>query len=239
MARLQPLKFRFESKTGETFAFTSQVSVTSEGQFRLTIPDELRDLAETKARETREIVLIRPRTNLCVAGVELNACKTFVRALGEEYLRCEVIVEQVILYGLQTHVSYAKGIDGGIFPNCELPGAGGKWQGSHDRKKFFSVGFAAFVAEKKTYVRGASKKIEYRKAIVDRDSCAGRLNAFIGLTYETGGFEEIPYSDEAAQFFYNLITGLCRMADRIESFFADNQALSMAIAEQRPLLAEK
>lgn len=44
MPRLKDKGFRFQSKVGDELRFTSNVSVTTDGFFHLTIPEELADI---------------------------------------------------------------------------------------------------------------------------------------------------------------------------------------------------
>lgn len=61
--------------------------------------------------------------------------------------------------------------------------------------------------------------------------CYGKkLNAFVGMSHdEKGNYEEMPYTEEAAEFFYQFLVGLCTLAEKTEVFFADRDRLNRAI----------
>ena len=51
--------------------------------------------------------------------------------------------------------------------------------------------------------------------------------------------QEIPYTEETAEFFYNTMMAMCHLADRLEMFFSDKTLLQRAIKENIPPLLTK
>ncbi len=236
MAKLKTRTFYFPVKTGGEFKFTSEVSVTADGVFHLTIPEELASTANALADREKDIDVIPSRANWTVVGKNLEACESFIKHVGDDYVACEISEEPVILYGADTRCAYFKGTDGLIYPNGAK---GGNWCGNihaTSRAPFYSVGFAAFCLIKVTYTRGSGTKVEYKYEREAFGPYWKLLNSFCGLEIHHRSLKEMPYTEEAAKFFYDTMLGLCHLADRINTFFGSKEALTAAIAAQAPLL---
>lgn len=141
----------------------------------------------------------------------------------------------------------------------------GEWGGSEaksggyfsdDHHGEYKVGFAARVVTKRTYVRLSGSKTAY----LDEDgveshhgtdqSWRAKLDAFnhmsvLGrsiMTRHEAGFDkasnmrEVPYTEEAAKFFYEVVIGICALANRIDTFFKDDKRLIEAISSGQKLL---
>jgi hypothetical protein len=63
------------------------------------------------------------------------------------------------------------------------------------------------------------------------DNYLDKLNSFIGglSISDMGEYQEIPYTEEAAKFFYEAILSICKLSDRIESFFGNPGNVQKAI----------
>ena len=65
-----------------------------------------------------------------------------------------------------------------------------------------------------------------------------KLNGFCGIGLIgrdkklMASLQEMPYTEKAAQFFYNSLMAMCALADRIETFFGDRPMLTAAIEKQ-------
>jgi hypothetical protein len=58
----------------------------------------------------------------------------------------------------------------------------------------------------------------------------------VGDPNRDDGLSEMPYSDKAAMFFYDMIMGMCRLADKMKIFFGDEKMLLEAIQKKTLLL---
>lgn len=237
MAKLKSQTFFFPVKTGGEFKFTTDVSVTADGLFHLTIPEELAPTANALANKIKNIDIRHSRTNWTVIGKNLDDCVNFIKSAGDDYVACEVTEEPVILYGATIRAAYFKNPDGRIFPNGGFPGAdhgkGGRWCGSLSSSNMspnYSVGFVAVPRIKTTYTRGSGQKVEYKNPGRDGEEYWKLLNSFCSLNVDPKSLKEIPYTEEAAKFFFETMLRLCHLADRIETFFGSKETLAAAIA---------
>lgn len=257
MARLKPIPFKFKPLAGEPYAFTSDASVNDgTGEFALTIPGELEDAANDVLRSHNDVYRVnmdRPRTHLRVTGATLEACKNFINHAGNDYVACEVTKELVIVYGVFNRVCYIKDEAGILYPNGRYVAdydknikAGnlnwmGELNGSSEAAPYYQIGFIARVVQMTTYKRPSGVRRVFERHIEDDDETwAGRLNAFIGLSLDyrpMDRMQRIPYSDEAAKFFCEVMQTMCQLADRISGFFDDKERLMLAIENQTGLLA--
>lgn len=251
MAKLKPIPFYAQSLTGEQMSFKAEATVSQDGTFRLTVPGELlgaaRALADMEPHK-RAISVTDAPTGVYVSGKDLDRCKAFIELAVTDHMDCDEIREKVILYGTNIRVAYIKDEEGNFHPNgCyapAIPGATGegRWRGtlngSVNMDRYYTIGLVARVHTKVTYRRSSGTKVVYERAnSAERGTYHDRLNGFVGLKYETAGLAEMPYSEEAAKFFYDTMIGLCMLADRMTEFFGDATAVQKAIQQQDSILA--
>jgi len=255
MASLPGMKFHFDSKAGEPLRFTAAVTVSAQGVFSATIPPELVDTAKGVIKKgdfaNKGAGYSFGKVNHKVYARTLDMCREIIGQAGNEYVACEVTTETVILYSYETKVAYFKRADGKIYPNGRgdtYDKVDGKWSGtlngslSYDR--FYQIGVAAVVMDKIIHTRQSSVKVEYKRAkhktahhLDIPETWHDRLNSFIGLRPEIACAKEMPYTEEAAKFFYGMMMGMCKMADQISEFFADEGQVLLAIQRQTNFLA--
>lgn len=118
----------------------------------------------------------------------------------------------------------------------------GSWHGTtqHDRNPWsgdctFSVGLMARAYVKVTAHRKSGDQIAWERAgencHSEPDNYLDKLNSFIGGAplHHCDDFHEIPYTEEAAKFFYEAMLSICKLSDRIESFFGNPENVQKAI----------
>jgi hypothetical protein len=141
----------------------------------------------------------------------------------------------------------------------------GKLNGLMKQSTHYSVGFVARAVLKVTFIRksGSVTAWSYTSGLENHHgsdtSWHAKLNSFTGTellhgdaTYHGEGddrirlyertkenLKEMPFSDEAAKFFYEVMIGLCAMADRIDGFFADDKKVQAAIQSGAQVLLAK
>lgn len=248
MTTLSPLHFNFKSTTDDILDFQSSVSVTQEGEFRLTFPEELFDSVNEVIREDKTSSAYCGRNSKrtpYIGGTILLDCKETIKAAGENYMSCTIKEEPVILYAIANDISYMKAPSGEIFPNGKFKeacyGKGGTWCGNLNAgstKEKYSIGFVAICRIKTIYIRNSGQKVEYHIDYEEktRGEYWDKLNSFCGITYNKTGFKELSYTEETAKFFYNTMLSMCYLADRIEGFFSDEEMLLNAIEKDLPLI---
>lgn len=128
--------------------------------------------------------------------------------------------------------------------------AGNPRLSSNTAPALFGVGVVARVYRKLTHARASCKKVEYSSADLPGshwdENPMQRLNGFIvrpplrqedggaDLRDSTGPVREIPYSDQAADFFSNLMLTMAQMGEQLESFVGDKSNLLSAIERTAP-----
>lgn len=241
--------FRFEPKAGEPLVFTSAIEVTAQGIFRAILPPELLEIVPVVLRQ-EPFAACRIETgkaNTRLTAPTLDLLRKAIGAAGNEWASCEETVETVILYAHDLQVAYFQTERGAIYPNGYTPeGVEGKWKGglrAPNSDTHYRIGFAATVREKVVYRRAGSTTVKYRlPPRQDGDhrypeSYHDKLLALTLLRVEPSKMQEMPYSEEAARFFFEIMVGLCAMSDRIETFFADQNQIHRAIRQGRSVLA--
>lgn len=260
MPQLPSQQFKHKSPSGESMEFESRVAVSSSGEFSFTLPTELEETAaamkDRQAPEFAGVSIGWGRSHFRLTTKQLDLGPRAIKALLSEHLACEVVERDVIAYRYRSGVHYFKTTAGVIAPcGYDCGQLSGEWKGKKERfsnelSDLYSLEFVAFALVETTYRRKLSEKLVYRcwKHPVSHFDLAdprARLNAFVRLNPPVGSADEsgigaftvIPYTPEAAEFFYRTMISFCRIDDQLSSFFSDNAAVQKAIASgQMPLL---
>ena len=171
-------------------------------------------------------------------------------------LAVEVMTERVIVYERQADVSVWQDTDGSIHANGYLGNdrgeKGGGWNDcganihAGNAPKYFSIGLTARVLDKITYRRPNSERVEFKRpewghSHLSFPTWGAKLNGFVvGLPDKPERLESMPYTEEAAKFFYDAMIGIASMGIRLHEFFADEARVQRAIKQGgMPLLAIK
>lgn len=244
MPSLGSIPFHHKSLAGEEMQFIAACTVDSKGVFAIVIPDDLADVASGLG-----FAVTRPRTNWRVEHRDLETAKTQVRLALEEFLKCEESVERVIRYSTDLRVSFWQNQDGTIAPSGRGSN-GGNWSdvgnklighaGTHNG---YGVGIVAWVVDRVTLTRGPVVKVEYRRADLGHHTpkegleYAYQLNSFVRMGIPKDlVLTDMPYTEQAAKFFHDILISLCLMARNVDGFFKSPDALRLAIEKQQPLL---
>lgn len=255
MAKLPSIEFKHENQTGEVMHFRSEVSITNDGTFSVTIPDELLETARANARARQHAVEVTkpPTAKLWrVSGTQLDVIKRFVSAAVHDHLACEVTTERIIAYNHSLDVAFCYASDGSIHPNGYMAqdaaggsgnsGNGYDWEGNLNATitaSLFAVGIAGRVFDKVTYRRASGVRVKYERVVCPGfkfDTPTQRLNSFVGLSMKPENCEQMPYSDEAAEFFYDAMLAMCKLAHQVKVFIGDKENLERAIANRVSML---
>jgi hypothetical protein len=223
------------------------IAVSADGEFYANVPehfgDVLRGYLPTKAGG-------------CVK-VQANTLEALERTLREAvaaYDAPEETTELVIAYNIQSRVSFWLGEDGEIYPNgyhARIKSAGGKWAngdqfGNHhatnpaEEGYSLTVGAEALEKTTKTYRTGKTE-VSYKKYYGENGDHLGgttpaeKLNGWCGLSLPKNA-KEIPYSDEAALFFHDLMMGMAKISKMIQERTANQNDLMALIMSGNHLL---
>jgi hypothetical protein len=233
MAKLPDVKYMEKGKTGETIAFTSSVIVTAEGRFYMSIPQEL-----SKAANTLEFPKETHRGKLRIYGDSLNQCKRMVKETIAEHLSCTTERSLVILYEFISTCNFVKNSEGEIFTNGNYCPNDYTWMNHEERygkgNDDFLLGFRAQVFRRLKHSRPASEQIEYEDVSSDpEDEQLGewgkKLNEFcVGKLQDHG--QEMPYTEEMAKRFYEMMMRLCALSDKLSEIFSDPETLQLSMS---------
>lgn len=188
---------------------------------------------------------------LTVEADTLESLLSDVKLVYKAYMEPTVKKEPVILYNIESHVAFAEDEEGNIFPNATYPNS--KWKhaeedqlmfGGHSAQQPSYGGYSLTIGGramlKITYSYGGKEKVEYEWYYKDgshlgRDNPANRLNGWGAFTLGKNP-KEIPYTDEAAEFFYNLMYGMAKLSQMIQTRTFDQAELLMLISSNNNLL---
>lgn len=232
---------------GHAFEFKTEISVDKGGVFCFIIPDELYKTATANMGKEgfKDISVGKLIKNYCVWAKSKDSGVNFIRLAAMDYIRVEVTREQVIVYKTHANLSYYKLKDGRIVPNggwdTDYP-RGGEWGGRGEESygfnsgPSFTVGLMAAVYTKVTAHRESGDQVTWERAgencHSEPDNYLDKLNSFVRVGIKTNCLNEmsqIPYTEDAAKFFYEAMLSMCKLADRIESFFGDETRVIRAI----------
>jgi hypothetical protein len=254
MAKLPSIEFKHENQTGEVMRYKADVSITNDGTFSVTIPDELLATALVMVRKPgRAVEVTKPPTAHLwrVSGKQLDTIKDFIRDTMKDYLTCEVTTERIIAYGYKLELAFSYADNGTFHENGYAAqresgiksgnnGEGYHWEGelhANSAAPLFAVGLGARVFDKVTYTRPSGSTVKYERVPSKYSRTPlDRLNGFVGLSIKPEYAEQMPYSDEAAVFFYDAMIAMCRLAHQVKSFIGDKDRLALAIASRASML---
>jgi len=225
--------------------------------FRFTIPEELSEvvkpvLSRVFGEHRHHLVYVRipPRKGgiFSVFGAEMEQCVKIIGMLASDYLKCEITTEKVIVYQWINKAHYYRSEKGEIVPNgyeCEdYLGDKGEWrgrdEGSSSVGSAYHIGISARIMNKTTYTRPSSIQCKYEYCTYDlgkAKTIEEKLQSFVHMFPQSPKEDkevsrEMPYSDEAAQFFYEMIMIFCGLADRMDRFFEDQEQMKKMIQQR-------
>jgi hypothetical protein len=244
MPTLPSIAFSFTSKAGERLEWRSQVSVTQTGEFHCTFPDTLVDVARVTLPSFKKspfdpLTIDCPRTQWQVQGPNLEECKRFLHQVAEAHLRTTTTVERILVYHVDSAVSYFRLADGTVYPNAYAmshTSQTGAWQGNLASigADHYHLGLFAQVLDRVTEQRGDCIAKRYEHPTLPDDSWGARLNSWTRLNLPTLRTQDtlwpsIPYTEPAAAFFYHMLQRLCEITDQLTTFLADSASVAKAL----------
>jgi len=249
MAKVTTIKFCVRNEIGEEYSFKSDVTVNADGEFSSVIPEDMVELARHRAEKDKNVGIRFSRSKHRVVSNTMDNLRKFLGDTAEEYIKCTVTEEVVIAYSIVNSAHYWKGDDGSIYPNGAYADDHTKGRFNTDGKsssyneKGYSIGANARVYLKKGYTRGGITEYEYERWLPEGEShlypktWAGKLNSFTSLALlKPEDACEIPYTEEGAEFFYNMLLGICKLANRIEQFFGKEENVQRIVSGQNKAL---
>lgn len=222
---------------------TLDLSVNADGEFYCPMPEKIAGYFTTGDTYEKGAVECRYRARSSSPGLYAKRKVDLMRVAKsalEATFKPRVETEIVIRYNIETDVSFSEDANGNIGRNGADPF---EWPSGDRRKMFSREGTASWSRENGYVMRiGAQAFTKETKTIGDkvhvsytayRDTpAADTLNTWCNVNLSTGEKDarEIPYSDEAALFFDNLLMGMARLAQRLQDATFDREVLESNIA---------
>lgn len=159
----------------------------------------------------------------------------------------------VILFNIESHISFATDDSGNVFPNAGFPNA--EWQEHEEKKdKFgghhaaspsrggYSLTMGAKAMNRVCTKYGDKEKITYTYyygggSHLSHDNPANLLNSWASFELPDNA-REIPYSEEAALFFHNLMLGMAKLSKMVQDHTFESLALEQSIKSNQFLIGK-
>ena len=239
MPHFKRVEFIAQNRAEAVDKFTVSIEIRSNGTFYAHVPDKLRVSFSEDDIDLRE----RQRKGFFVTSAFTFAeLVCVIKKAHDEFMEPTVKEEPVILFNIESHVSFALTKDGKIFPNAGYPGA--EWPrkeksyGDHNANDPSEGGYSLTVGAKamlkKTTTYGDKSEVEYSyyykgKSHLDRDNPAQLLNSWCSMILPEDP-REMPYSDEAALFFFGLLQAMAELNSRVQEFTNTPEKIAFAIS---------
>jgi hypothetical protein len=263
MGKINPIKVAERGLGSISFAHSYVTEVLATGIFQTHIPEDQKDvIAELAKKEAHKSVTF---TNNKVGKPVLQAAslaplQNFLDACGRIRVETVNTTELIIFYRTTSKTAYF--VAGGeVYPNGV--GAGkGDWKnpghGSHMSRLEYSAGITARVVAKTTARHANGFHIIHQEPSLADDTFGSRLNAFIHVAYPNKefwstkvegerkdplfdhhgntGWQFMPYTEEAAKFFYEMMLNVCRLSEGLNKFLGNDPVqLAEAITSMKTL----
>ncbi|UYD21565.1 hypothetical protein [Vibrio phage 29Fa.3] len=156
--------------------------------------------------------------------------------------------ENVILYHIGSKVCFASNASGEVAPTAQPEGFEWASGSMEDKEKYssdpfnkpheggYSITVGAVARTKVTTVLGGQESVKYERYFGEgndhwnQEHPAARLNAWTGFSLPKKP-KEIPYSDDAAEFFYSMMEGLVKLGKRLQDATFEQEDLLALIAQ--------
>ena len=232
MPLVKKLPIGFCNSAGADFALTLSIYVSAAGEFYAPIPEYLLLTIPDKCRTHLEAGRNK------VFAPSMGQLELLVRKALQDYAEPQVSKCNVIQYNIESHISFTIDKSGQVAPNAGFPGFA--WPsldksmfGGHHAAKVCDGGYSLTIGAKAkiktTCTYGDKSKVSYEPYYGmgdhhSHDCPASLLNSWTAFNLPPGP-SEMPYSDEAATFFHQLMIGMASISLRIQNFASDETML--------------
>lgn len=261
MPKMPDLVFVERNEIGEKFSESMKCSVdTKTGTFKAVIPMEVYEVIDSARREFSDLISAgtewKSRTSpdcgqiAYATSSQLEHLKSGITKAIKLLLETTVVEEIVIKYAMSSSCHYWQTPDGAIFPNGgdgriprdEHGRTSGNWSRDADRHQMdlkpYRVGLFVQLQTKQTHTnRAGGVTVKYAR-VSKTTGYAALLQGFPHMGEpKFKEISEMPYTEEAAEFFYNMLMGLCGLSQRMFAFFEDKERITQAIENRSSFFA--
>lgn len=215
--------------------------INSKGIFACQLPEQIVSFFKVFEKYDDGVWCDKDRSgSLSIYAPTLIALETLLEKALRACNEPAVTEEHVILYNIESHISFATNEQDEIFPNASFEGAAwatdigddvyGGHSSSNVSKGGYSLTVGAIAMTKITKSIGNKTTVDYQRYnkgashLNSRDNPAAMLNSWCSFRLPDRP-KEMPYSDEAAMFFYNLMLGMARLSKMIQESTHDQEHL--------------
>lgn len=251
MSKIKLYKAKFyDSHEGWWHYDEYNINCGSDGRFYTTIADEDVSIANNIINGCRDYSLVKNK----IYSYQLRALENILDNILKTKKTLVKTEEFVIEYAFAGEIAYVKDDKGDILPCGKFGQENYKWitgalkNGYRPRCQSFSIALTARAYKIiKLYRDNVYIKEVYESPTEDefkKYPSMKKLNdfrvggeGFMSTPLET---KRIPYSENAADFFVYMLTQMCLLYDKLNTFFDDDTNLLKAIENQdKPLLLEQ
>lgn len=217
-----------QNTAGEKLQVKVSIKVAASGDFYCKAPEELKHLFDTGE----------------IRAKDFYSLEAAIKKALQTVLEVTITEELIIAYNIESHVSFAEDEAGNIYPNAGFPGASWQhndiarnWYGGHHSSNRARGGYSlcvgAMALKKITHTYGEKSRVKYENYQGKGDhlqaKCpASLLNSWVSFNLPDN-CKEMPYSDEAATFFHNLMLGMASLSRKIQEATFDQNNLQQLI----------
>lgn len=223
------------------------IQVNADGEFYLVLPARIKpyfEVGRTYHNDGQRIRCANNRVyNPSIYSTSMQALIGLCEEALNEVCKPDKTEELVIRYNISSHVSFALTADGEIIQNAGMtPDAEwlddrmryGNLHATNPSRGGYSLTIGAGVFIKETTKVGGREHIQYHRQQGAKDSPTYLLNSWLCFSLPDG-CKEIPYSDDAALFFNNLLMGMAKLSKLIQDATFEEEHLLKAIESTTPL----
>jgi len=263
MPKLRNHTFSTITADDQRYEFESDIHVSSDGEFSCTVPEYLVESLGSVAAELnkvkRGLSVQRLKVNHRAYGPTLPDLLKYVGEALKQHYAAVVTTDLVICYDWFAEMSYWLNPDGTMAANGSMPdaaerrtdGTGGDWNqhwlksgemiSANAPAQHFSVGMYAAIHRRTTYTRSSGSTVVWSRIsqFESRDSLGewgSKLAGLCGLSAPKAPLHlrQMPYTDQAAKFFYESMMAMCEIGRRFKNFFSDEANVLAAIEGRGP-----
>lgn len=241
-----------------TYEASIPASVSTEGVFKLKVPADLADIVQNRfqANKSKEWDAdwksTDRRNTTVITAATLAAAVQALQEAAAEFLASETETERFIVYRVEMAAAAWVEPDGTVLQNGYAKGATkqGRWHtfktgptlSANDTVTSYKVGIAAEVWDRTSYKRPSGTTYTWAHlscGAFNQHHPADRLQNFaaIHLNPAQGNVKLMPYTDAAAEWFYQAMLSVARMACAMDRFFSDPDSLAAIQEGRNPMMA--
>lgn len=256
MPKVRTERYYFSFGNGiDPVSGTYDININSDGEFYARIPEIAHPYFQRGTKYRSCLCKLDRAKKPALYTKDMEDLIVTIRQGIEICCKPEIKRENVILYHIGANICFAGNEAGDIAPNAQPEGF--EWSLGHykDARKYpvdpfsrshsdgYSITVGAVARTKVTTILGDQESVKFEAYYGEGgnhfsdDNPAARLNAWTGFSLPKNP-REIPYSDEAAEFFYSMMEGLAKLGQRLQdATFETEDLLSLIAQGGSPLLA--